>query len=234
MKNILILDDDVEICELLKDYLASEYFHVRTFNHPDQVLKEPLDGVYDLCIIDIMLPKMSGFDVLKNIRSRSNIPVIMLTARGEEFDRILGLELGADDYIPKPFSPRELTARMKAVFRRTEQNAPTSGKLETLEIENIRMLFGSRQVFLDEKEILLTAVEFKLLEVLMRGPGKILRRQELAQQALNRVLSDDDRSLDVHMSNLRKKIRGKPGQAERIQTIRSIGFVFTIASEKGK
>ena len=230
MKKILVLDDDQELCELLKDFLSSEGFEVKTFHRPEDALKEPIDGIFHLLIIDVMLPGLNGFEVLKQIRSRSTIPIIMLTARGEELDRILGLELGADDYLPKPFSPRELAARIRAIFRRSDHElSPVSD--EILQVGDIRLMVGQRKVFRNGEEIHLTAVEFQLLELFLRSAGKILKRQDLATQVLDRQLTYDDRSLDVHISNLRKKIGGKTSPEERIQTIRGIGYTFSLPSE---
>jgi two-component system response regulator CpxR len=234
MKTILLLDDDLEICELLQEYLVSEGYAVKVFHTPSQVLQEPYEATCDLCIIDIMLPEMSGFEVLKRIREKSKIPIIMLTARGEELDRILGLELGADDYLAKPFSPRELVARMKAVFRRVDDpgKATSEETPDMLKVGDLTMFPASRKVLKGTDEIVLTGVEFKLLELFLQSPGKILKRQDLALQALERTLSYDDRSLDVHISNLRRKIGSKTPYGERIQTIRSTGYLFAVFPEE--
>ena len=224
MKKILVLDDDIELCELLTDYLKIEGFAVETYRSPEDILREPAENLSDLLILDVMLPGMNGFDFLKTIRTRSSIPIIMLTARGEEMDRILGLELGADDYLPKPFSPRELAARIRAIFRRSDPSC-TPGQDEVLQNGDIKLSMGSRRAFRGVEEVNLTGVEFKLLEILLRSPGKVMKRQDLALQALDRQLSYEDRSLDVHISNLRRKIGSKTLHGERIQTAWGVGYV---------
>lgn len=229
MKKILVLDDDRELCDLLIEFLSGEGFAVRAFLHPDEALKE-IPEEYNLLIIDVMLPEMNGFEVLKKIRSRSMVPIIMLTARGEELDRILGLELGADDYLPKPFSPRELAARIRAIFRRSDRE-PSPSLDETLQAGELRLLINRRKAFCGKEEIHLTALEFQLLELFMREAGKVLKRQDLALQVLDRPLSYDDRSLDVHISNLRKKIAGKMAHDDLIQTVRGVGYIFSPLSE---
>ncbi|MFZ2960617.1 MAG: response regulator transcription factor [Candidatus Ozemobacteraceae bacterium] len=229
MKRILVLDDDKELCELLVEFLAGEGFSPTSLNHPAMLLDGFKDGVYDLLIIDVMLPETNGFDVLKQIRSKSSVPIIMLTARGEELDRILGLELGADDYLPKPFSPRELAARIRAVFRRFDMTSATLSD-ELIQVGDVCVHLGSRRVSCGKEDVTLTGVEFRLLEIFLRSAGKVLKRQDLAMQVLERQLAYEDRSLDVHVSNLRKKIDGKAAHSGHIQTVRGIGYVFTVPS----
>ncbi|NLF96622.1 MAG: response regulator transcription factor [Candidatus Riflebacteria bacterium] len=225
MKQILIIDDDNELCELLAEYLTSEKFEPTCIHNGRTGLEKALAGGFDLIILDIMLPEMNGLDVLKNLRSQLNTPVIMLTARGDEVDRILGLELGADDYLPKPFSPRELVARIRAVFRRLALNSEDSGDKASgrIEIADVSIDSGSRTAEKGGVSLGLTEVEFAILEQLMRSAGNVVERQMLAEKVLGRRLSYDDRSLDVHMSNLRKKI----GQGnEVIRTIRGTGYLY--------
>lgn len=227
MKKILVLDDDLELCELLTDYLKGEGFAVEVNRDPKELLEKSPETYADLLILDVMLPEINGFEVLKKIRARSSVPIIMLTARGEELDRVLGLELGADDYLPKPFSPRELVARIRAIFRRAE--AVSAGNPEeVLQVGDLKMVVGSRRVFRGQEEISLTGVEFRLLELLLRSPGKTQKRQDLALQALDRHLNYEDRSLDVHISNLRKKIGSKTPTGERIQTVWGVGYVLAM------
>ena len=236
---ILILDDDIELCELLKEFLSGEGYTVTTCHDPQTFLKSEMEKEADLLILDVMLPRVNGLEVLKHVRLRSAVPIIMLTARGEEIDRIVGLELGADDYLPKPFNPRELSARIRAIIRRAaHQNTsaePNPQSLpEALQVGDVRLMLGSRQTFCGEAEILLTGVEFRLLEVLMRGAGTVLKRQDLALQVLERSLSYEDRSLDVHISNLRRKLGKHQSLGERIQTIRGIGYLFSVFQNDGE
>lgn len=226
MKKILILDDDIELCELLTEFFASENCVTKVFHRAQDLLNEDLDALGDLLILDIMLPEISGFDVLKTIRTKFAIPVIMLTARGGELDRVLGLELGADDYLHKPFSSRELMARIRAIFRRMNSRNGAQKVEEILHIGDVKLHTKSRQMFLGEREVGLTTIEFKLLELLMRSPGKALDRQYLTAQALDRNLSSLDRSLDVHISNLRRKLGNQNQNAVRIQTVWGVGYIL--------
>lgn len=225
MKRILALDDDRELCELLSEFLTNEGFSIETCREPAAFFELPFGTAFDLLIIDVMLPVIDGFEVLRRVRATSRVPVIMLTARGEEQDRVRGLELGADDYLPKPFSPRELVARIRAIFRRLEP-AGAPGDEEILQVGDLRMHMNSRKVFHGAEEIGITQIEFRLLELLMRSPGQTLKRQDLALQVLDRRLTYEDRSLDMHISNLRRKIRSKTPQGEIIQTVRSVGYMI--------
>jgi two-component system response regulator CpxR len=227
MKQILIIDDDSELCELLAEYLISEKFAATSIHNGRLGLDAALNGKFDLIILDVMLPEMSGLEVLKQFRVSSNIPVIMLTARGDEVDRILGLELGADDYLPKPFSPRELVARIRAVFRRLTTALEGNGERESVRIEigDICLESGSRSALKSGENLNLTEVEFSILEQLMLGAGSVVERQALAEKVLGRRLAYDDRSLDVHMSNLRRKI-GHGNGNDCIRTIRGTGYLY--------
>ncbi|HNW34649.1 MAG TPA: response regulator transcription factor [Candidatus Ozemobacteraceae bacterium] len=232
MKRILALDDDLELCELLSEFLTNEGFAVKTCRDPSTFFGLPFGDAFDLLIIDVMLPGIDGFEILRRVRAKSRIPVIMLTARGEERDRVLGLELGADDYLPKPFSPRELVARIRAIFRRLEPVA-MSGAEEVLQVGDLRLHMNSRKVFHGNEEISITQIEFRLLELLMRAPGQVLKRQDLALQVLDRTLTYEDRSLDVHISNLRRKIGSKTLRGELIQTVRSVGYMIVLLPGDG-
>ncbi|HNV71408.1 MAG TPA: response regulator transcription factor [Candidatus Ozemobacteraceae bacterium] len=233
-QRILILDDDIELCELLHTFLTGEGFIITVRHDPQEILNLSLEAEFDLVILDVMLPHINGLEVLKRIRTHSAVPVIMLTARGEEIDRIVGLELGADDYLPKPFNPRELSARIRAVIRRGAQKSNDSGTApqpphpESVQVGDVRLMLGSRQALCNNEEVPLTGVEFRLLEVLMRSAGTVVKRQDLALQVLERHLSYEDRSLDVHISNLRRKLGKHPSGGERIQTIRGIGYLFSV------
>ncbi|HOY67729.1 MAG TPA: response regulator transcription factor [Candidatus Ozemobacteraceae bacterium] len=227
MKRILALDDDCELCELLSEFLTNEGFSIETCREPAAFLELPYGTAFDLLIVDVMLPGIDGFEVLRRVRATSRVPVIMLTARGEEQDRVRGLELGADDYLPKPFSPRELVARIRAIFRRLEPSG-TPGNEEVLQVGDLRMHMNSRKVFRGTEEIGITQIEFHLLELLMRSPGQPVRRQDLALQALDRTLTYEDRSLDMHISNLRRKVGSKTAKGELIQTVRSVGYMIAL------
>lgn len=231
VSKILIIDDDLELVELLKTYLGSEGFTVATSQTGTEGLEAAMATETDLVILDVMLPNMNGFDVLKQLRTQSQIPVIMLTARGEEVDRIVGFELGADDYLPKPFKPRELLARIRAVLRRagSDHRQPVSG--EVLTTGDIELHVNARSVRRNGESLDLTEVEFQILEVLLRTPGKVVPRQELAQKALGRRLTYDDRSLDVHLSHLRKKLGQRQDGGERIRTIRGTGYLYLVTNE---
>ncbi|HAA04213.1 MAG TPA: DNA-binding response regulator [Syntrophobacteraceae bacterium] len=237
MKRILLIDDDEELAELLTDYLHPEGFSIKPIYRGDEGVEQALSGEYDLIILDIMLPGMHGLEVLKEIRSRSQIPVVMLTARGEEVDRIVGLELGADDYLPKPFNPRELLARVRAVMRRTRTDSPNISH-ETSQakftVGDIEVDMGSRKVHRSGQIVPLTTVEFDLLEILIRSAGTIVTKEDLSQIVLGRRLSPYDRSIDVHISNLRRKIGDEtgPGISEWIRTIRGVGYQYARSQDE--
>lgn len=226
MRRILIVDDDTELCELLQEYLTAEKLSSETVHDGLSGLNKIKNEKYDLVILDIMLPEMNGLDLLKEVRKTSKIPVIMLTAKGDEIDRILGLELGADDYIPKPFSPRELVARIRAVFRRLEITASKNIDNYKVELNGVILDSSTKSVTKDGQNLSLTEVEFSLLEQLMRSAGNVVERQDLALKVLGRRLTYDDRSLDVHMSNLRKKLGNNQGGNDLIKTIRGIGYLY--------
>ena len=226
MKHILIIDDDTELCELLQEYFSAEKIASESANDGLSGLNKIKDGGFDLVVLDVMLPEMNGLDVLKEIRKFSKIPVIMLTAKGDEIDRILGLELGADDYIPKPFSPRELVARIKAVFRRLDMNNNPSNDSFKIELNGVVLDSSTKEVYKEGQNISLTEVEFSLLEQLMRSAGTVVERQDLAFKVLGRRLTYDDRSLDVHISNLRRKLGKNQSGYDLIKTIRGIGYLY--------
>jgi two-component system response regulator CpxR len=229
VNRILVIDDDVELCELLADYLQPEGFEVETVNASETGIDRALSGEHSLVVLDVMLPKMSGFEVLRRIRASSNIPVLMLTARGDEIDRIVGLEMGADDYLPKPFNPRELVARLRAICRRTEnavQNPDNKTSGEILAIGDLVLDTRTRGITREGKEVAVTAVEFSLLEELLRMVGQVVGREKLAEKVLGRKLSMFDRSIDVHVASLRKKLGHESNGMERIKTIRSVGYMY--------
>lgn len=228
MDKILIIDDDEELCELVSEYLTVEGFEISCVNDGAAGLEQALTGEYDMAILDVMLPKMNGFDVLRNLREQSKLPVIMLTARGDDMERIVGLEIGADDYLPKPFNPRELAARLRAILRRTVVTPEDLDGNETIEVDGLRVSPSSRVASLDGTELNLTSVEFGLLHELLREAGKVVKKEDLSESVLERKLSPFDRSLDMHISNLRKKLGPRQDGSERIKTIRSVGYIYTV------
>lgn len=225
----MIIDDDEDLCELVSEYLNVEGFDVSSVNDGETGLKRALSGDYDMVILDVMLPKMNGFDVLRNLRLESKLPVIMLTARGDDMERIVGLEIGADDYLPKPFNPRELAARLRAILRRSHETNPEAGEAaEKIVVDGISVSPSSRTAVMGEIEINLTSVEFELLLELLREAGRIVKKEDLSERVLERKLSPFDRSLDMHISNLRKKLGARADGSERIKTIRSVGYIYTL------
>jgi len=224
---ILIIDDDVELCELLRDYLAAEGFAVEAVHDGESGAERVKGHDYCLVVLDVMLPRISGFEVLRRIRSGSQVPVLMLTARGDEIDRIVGLEMGADDYLPKPFNPRELVARLRAIQRRvTVPQAEAGTPTNLLEVGDVAVDPGARSVRCGDRDVEVTSVEFSILEVLLRTAGKVISREDLSLQALGRRLNYQDRSIDVHVSSLRKKLGPSDSGSERIKSVRGIGYIY--------
>ncbi len=230
MNRILIIDDDIELCDLLTEYLTQEGFEVKTVHDSESGINQALSDEPTLIVLDVMLPGQSGFEVLRHIREHSKVPVVMLTARGDEVDRIVGLEMGADDYLPKPFNPRELVARIRAIQRRAAavNDHPEQETGKILKIGDLELDPGARTVYLDGKAVELTAVEFSMLEMLLRMAGQVVNREDLAQEVLGRRLSPFDRSIDVHVSSLRRKIGHQPNGSERIKTIRGTGYQYLV------
>jgi two-component system response regulator CpxR len=224
--SILIIDDDVELCELVGEYLEDEGFEVDAVHDGVMGVERCLADEPDLVILDVMLPGLSGFAVLTKIREQSKVPIIMLTARGEEVDRIVGLEMGADDYLPKPFNPRELVARIRAILRRASGAGEPGVEPTVLTVGDLEMDMGSRQVRCSSGDADLTGAEFGVLETLVRSAGTVVTRDELSRSALGRRASAFDRSLDVHLSNLRRKLGPLPGGGERIKTVRGVGYLY--------
>jgi two-component system response regulator CpxR len=229
---ILVIDDDAELCELLEEYLGQEGFAVESANDGAAGLERALSGAHTLVVLDVMLPELSGFDLLRRIRERSKIPVLMLTARGDDVDRIVGLEMGADDYLPKPFNTRELVARIRAVMRRAAATAPEpTDRPEVVRVGDVELSPESRVVRRAGDVVELTSVEFSLLEALLRSAGKAVSREDLCRTALGRKLSAYDRSVDVHMSSLRRKLGHRIGAMERIRNIRGVGYIYVRTSD---
>lgn len=230
MAKLLLVDDDIELVELLTELLRLEGFQVEIAHNGQQALNK-LDSSYDLVLLDIMMPVLNGVETLKQLRQRFDIPVMMLTARGNEIDRVLGLELGADDYLPKPFNDRELVARIKAILRRTASNSSEAKKADpqdasVIEYEGITLQIGSQQAFYAKKELNLTGTEFALLQILIANPGRILSREYLNMKVLSKPLTPFDRAIDMHMSNLRKKLPPKADGSSWFKTLRGRGYLF--------
>ncbi|MEP6850754.1 MAG: response regulator transcription factor [Acidobacteriota bacterium] len=227
MDKILIIDDDEELCDLVSEYLTVEGFQTEAVNDGIAGLEKAKSGNYDMAILDVMLPRMNGFEVLRHLREQSKLPVLMLTARGDDMERIVGLEIGADDYLPKPFNPRELVARLRAIMRRSGGEDNGAVAAEKLQVGDVELSASSRSAKLNGEELTLTSVEFDLLTELVKHAGKVVRKEDLSENVLDRKLSPFDRSLDMHISNLRKKLGNHKDDSERIKTIRSVGYIYT-------
>jgi two-component system response regulator CpxR len=221
-QTILIADDDTELCELLSEYLGQEGFGVRMAHDGEQALSESRRPGLDAMILDIMMPRMNGIDVLRTLRKESELPVIMLTARGDDLDRIIGLELGADDYLPKPANPRELLARIRAVLRRSASHSTVA----TLEIGDLVLNQAARELHREGQPIELTSTEFSILQLLLQRSGEVVEKKDLYLAALGREPVAYDRSIDMHVSNLRRKLGPAGDGSERIETIRGIGYQY--------
>ena len=220
-QRILIIDDDSQLGQMLGEFLANEGWQTEWVGDGQAGRDRAVSDEFDAIVLDVMLPSMNGFDVLRAIRAQSQVPVIMLTARGEDTDRIVGLELGADDYLAKPFNPRELGARLRAILRRT-RNLST----ENLIHGDLKLDRQARKVSLDGQPIQLTAAEFTILEQLLEHPGQVLSKDEISRHALGRELQPFDRSVDTHVSRLRGKLGPLPDGEPRIQSIRGRGYVL--------
>jgi two-component system response regulator CpxR len=219
------VDDDRELDLMLTEYLSAEPFSIVTATDGTKALDLLTKENFDLVILDVMLPSLNGFDVLRRLRQALTVPVIMLTARGEDTDRILGLELGADDYLPKPFNPKELVARIHAVLRRTARSMEYPN--QTLTVGSLRLSAATLEVTVDGRIVSLTGTEFRVLEMLMRGAGQAQSRELLTERILGRTLSAYDRSIDTHISNLRRKLVDERGRGIEIRNIRGAGYLLT-------
>ena len=223
---VLVIDDDPELCALIRDYLEPLGYVVFAEHDGAGGLERALAETFHAIVLDVMLPGMDGFEVLKRLRSKSNVPVLMLTSRGEETDRIVGLEMGADDYLPKTFSSRELLARLRAVTRRPSR-AGAGDKLEAEIVAGpLRLNPNSRVALLDEEPLKLTALEFDLLASLARSPGRVKSREQLIETLADRSYDGLDRSIDVHIWALRKKLGDDPKNPRFIQTVRAVGYML--------
>ncbi|MGH9668063.1 MAG: response regulator transcription factor [Bryobacteraceae bacterium] len=224
--SLLLIDDDAELCGLMRQFFESNGCRIETVQDGVIGLSRALEGGYDLLLLDVMLPGLNGFDLLRQLRQRSGVPVILLTARTEKADRITGLDAGADDYLPKPFGPDELMARIRAVLRRTGRAAPP--KAVVLNENSVRLNPATREVWRDGAPVEVTSIEFDILELLVRSAGRVVSRDELTTSLYRRQATPFERSLDVHVSHLRKKLAGGH---ELIRTVRGVGYLFRPESE---
>ncbi len=228
-KKILIIDDDKELCSLLGELLRADGFEVEAWHTGAGAAEHALASSPSLVILDVMLPDTNGFEILKQVRRTSQVPVILLTARGDDVDRIVGLEIGADDYVPKPFNPRELTARIQAVLRRAEPRPP-GAEARTLSVGDVALDPGARTVVRGGQLVELTTVEFDLLQALLASAGEVVPREELTHSVLGRELAPFDRSIDMHISRVRRKLGERQDGLERIKAIRGVGYIYTVSS----
>jgi DNA-binding response OmpR family regulator len=225
---LLVIDDDRKLCRLIRDYLEPMGYTVSLAHTGPEGVEKAVNESWQAVILDVMLPGFDGFEVLKQIRRRSDVPVLMLTARGEEADRIVGLEIGADDYLPKTFSTRELLARLRAVTRRTTRR-PRAGVDETIAemiVGQLRINPATRVALLDDRPLPLTPVEFDLLASLVRARGRVKTREQLLEEIRDRDYEVFDRSIDVHISGLRRKLGDDPKEPRFIRTLRAAGYML--------
>jgi two-component system, OmpR family, response regulator CpxR len=230
VRSILLIDDDPELCSLMVEFFSSHDFRLDAVHDGTSGLRRALEGNYDLVLLDVMLPGLDGFKILRQLRDRSSIPVIMLTARTAQQDRIEGLNAGADDYLPKPFGPRELLARVRAVLRRTGQTLKLN--VPIVEIGRLRLDSRTREVWKQQQRIDVTSFEFDVLEVLMRSAGRIVSRDELAAVLYHRESTPFERAIDVHISHLRKKLETQ--DRPLIRTVRGVGYLLMLPAQEEK
>jgi two-component system response regulator CpxR len=227
-QRILLIDDDNELSQLVSDYLTLDGFSLDVAADGISGLERAQSGLYQLILLDVMLPGLDGLSLLRQLRQSSYCPVLMLTARGDDIDRIVGLELGADDYLAKPFNPRELSARVHAILRRVElaqQQSTSNIASAILELNQVQLNRQNRQVWCQDQQVVLTATEFQLLDCLMSNAGQVITKEDLSKMVLGRALQQYDRSLDMHISNIRKKL-AICDSTEKIQTLRGSGYLF--------
>ncbi|HEY1242160.1 MAG TPA: response regulator transcription factor [Bryobacteraceae bacterium] len=232
---ILVIDDDSEMTDMLGEYLEPEGFVLEVCHDGDSGLKKALQGNCLLVVLDVMLPRLNGFEVLRRLRAASQVPVLMLTARGDAVDRIVGLQSGADDYLPKPFDPQELVARVHAILRRAAPGAFQSpASSEVIAVADVVLDIRARTVRRGGVYVELTAAEFDLLRVFLKSAGRVISREELFREVLDREFSVFDRSIDNHVSSLRKKLGTRPDSRERIRAVRNAGYVYPLPESNMK
>ncbi|MDO9104088.1 MAG: response regulator transcription factor [Methylovulum sp.] len=226
MTRVLLIDDDIDLSEMLKEYLEQEDFEVVAVHDGESGLHEALSGNYALIVLDVMLPGIKGIDLLSRIRMHSRVPVLMLTAKGDDVDRIVGLESGADDYVPKPCTPRELLARIRAILRRTAHSAADNGLDNVINLAPLTIWPQKRKAEWNGRVLELTSTEFSLLEILAHNAGKVVSKKELSEQGLGRPLARFDRSIDVHLSSIRQKLNRFDNGGAAIVTVRGKGYLY--------
>lgn len=229
MTNVLLVDDDKELCNLLADYLSQEGFSAKTLHDGGEALELLKQSEPDVVVLDVVLPVYSGFELLSKIREFSQVPIIMLTGKSDSIDRIVGLDMGADDYLPKPCNPRELVARINAVRRRIE-STDAAPNAEVLKVNGITLNRGNRSCVFNGNSLNITGAEFSILDQLMSKAGNILSKEILTERALSRKLTPYDRSIDVHVSNIRKKLASIGVDKDQIINVRGAGYMFTLTS----
>jgi two-component system, OmpR family, response regulator len=232
MNTLLLIDDDKELSQLLSEYLTTEGFEVKVAYDGEMGIQLATQEDFSAIVLDVMLPIYNGFEVLKILRKTLQTPVLMLTAKGDTVDRVIGLEIGADDYLPKPCDPRELVARIRAILRRSASNEPRTTKLEKIASGPLMLHLGSRDVTWNNDEVVLTGTEFSVLEILVRRAGQVISKDDMTEQALNRKLTPYDRSIDVHVSNIRKKLTAAGANKELIINVRGAGYMLTRHEDK--
>ncbi|MCL1142868.1 response regulator [Shewanella gaetbuli] len=226
MNRILLIDDDVGLSELLTQLLEMEGFTVSQAYDGQEGLDKATQTNYDLILLDVMLPKLGGFEVLKGIRKRKQTPVLMLTARGDEIDRVIGLEIGADDYLPKPFNDRELIARIRAILRRATPVETQQSPQDILKVADLTIDATRQEVYCNDQLVILTSTEFSLLFNMLSTPGELVTKESLSESVLGKKLMPFDRSLDMHLSNLRKKLPERADGRARVKTLRGKGYIW--------
>ncbi len=224
MSKVLLVDDDVELSSMLREYIEQEGFEADVAHDGEAGVAGALTGDYAIVVLDVMMPRLGGIEALRRIRARSQVPVIMLTAKGDGVDRIVGLELGADDYVPKPCTPRELVARLRAILRRTQDVSPADVAGGPLVAGALQMWPQMRRAQWRGEPLDLTSTEFNLLELLARSAGRVVTKAELSEQGLGRPLARFDRSIDVHLSSIRHKLGPRPDGRSWIETVRGLGY----------
>jgi two-component system, OmpR family, response regulator len=231
MNKLLLIDDDKELSQLLCEYLTTEGFEVTPVYDGENGLISATQGQFSAIVLDVMLPIRNGFEVLKTLRKTHQTPVLMLTAKGDTVDRVIGLEIGADDYLPKPCDPRELVARIRAILRRANTNEPVPTKVEKIDSGLLTLHLGNRNVNWGNADVVLTGTEFSVLEILVRHAGQVISKDEMTEQALNRKLTPYDRSIDVHVSNIRKKLISVGAHKDLIINVRGAGYMLTLHNQ---
>lgn len=226
MNKVLLVDDDVELASMLREYIESEGFAADAVHDGEAGVAAALSGHYAIVVLDVMMPRVNGIEALRRIRAHSQVPVLMLTARGDDVDRIVGLELGADDYVPKPCTPRELVARLRAILRRSGESAGAEAPAGPLNVGALVMWPQMRRAQWQGQPLALTSTEFNLLELLARNAGRVVAKPELSEQGLGRPLARFDRSIDVHLSSIRHKLGARPDGRSWIETVRGQGYLM--------